>query len=316
MLPTKDVSLAAHKLQPSAVADGDAKARRLAYLTVFVPAFGFVAAIAYAVAYGVGWLEMALLGGMYFLTSFGVEGGLHRFFSHRAFKAGPLVTMLIGILGCMAAQGPILFWAATHRMHHVFTDRDGDPHSPVPQEPGFVNHVKALWHGHVGWLFSVRRANWSSYVPDLLADRRVLWVNQRYMRWVLLGLVIPAAIGAAVGGLDGALRGFLWGGLARIFLLDQATWAVNSLAHTIGSRPHVTRDKSGNVAFLALFTAGGSWHNNHHANPSLAHNDLHFWQIDIAAWVIRFLAMVGLAWDVRRRRDAPEEISEASVNHD
>jgi stearoyl-CoA desaturase (Delta-9 desaturase) len=287
---------------PTPSRDGDSKARRLAYLTVLTPAVGFVAALWYSNQFGFMQQDMVLLGIMYFLTSFGVEGGLHRFFSHRAFKAGPVLTAAIGILGCMAAQGPILFWAATHRMHHAHTDQDGDPHSPRLLSPGLHGRLKALWHGHVGWLFTVQRSNWSTYVPDLFENRLVLSVNQLYMTWVFVGLAIPTAIGAALSGIDGAIGGLLWGGLARIFLLDQVTWAVNSIGHTFGRRPHQTRDTSGNIFWLALVSAGGGWHNNHHANPALAHNDFHFWQIDTTAWVIRFLGLVGLAWDVRQRQ--------------
>ncbi len=299
-LKTNTLASAEPKLQTST--DGDSKARRLAYLTVLIPAIGFSVALAYSLHFGFKTLDMIMLGVMYFLTSFGVEGGLHRFFSHRSYKAGAVVTAIIGILGCMAAQGPILFWAATHRMHHVFTDQDGDPHSPRSLKPGVLGRLQALWHSHVGWLFSVRRANWSSYVPDLFGSRTVMFVNQHYLIWVVLGLLIPTLIGALFGGIEGALGGFLWGGLARIFLLDQVTWAVNSIGHTFGQRPNTTRDTSGNIFWLALLSAGGGWHNNHHANPALAHNDYHFWQIDTTAWVIRLLGGLGLVWEIRQRK--------------
>ncbi|MDC9594324.1 acyl-CoA desaturase [Xenorhabdus sp. IM139775] len=292
-----------------ALMDGDTKARRLAYLTVLTPAIGFVAALWYSIQFGFKSQDMVLLFVMYFLTSFGVEGGLHRFFSHRAFKAGPVVTATIGILGCMAAQGPILFWAATHRMHHTFTDQDGDPHSPRVLSPGLRGRIKALWHAHVGWLFTIKRSNWNAYVPDLFDSKLVLFVNRNYLIWVLLGLAIPTAIGAALSGIEGAVGGLLWGGLARIFLLDQITWAVNSIGHTFGNRPNQTRDTSGNVGWLALLSAGGSWHNNHHANPALAHNDLHFWQIDTTAWVIRLLGLFGLVWDIRQLQSTNQKFS-------
>lgn len=286
--------------------DGDSKARRLAYLTVTIPALGFIAALAYTWQVGFKVQDLTLLISMYFLSSFGVEGGLHRFFSHRSYKAGPVLTAIVGILGCMAAQGPILFWAATHRMHHAFTDQEGDPHSPRSQQSSWPARLKALWHSHVGWLFTVKRGNWSSYVPDLFASRVVMFVNQHYLSWVLLGLLIPTAIGAALSGVEGALGGLLWGGLARIFLLDQVTWAVNSIGHTFGQRPNATRDTSGNIFWLALLSAGGGWHNNHHANPALAHNDYHFWQIDTTAWVIRLLGVLGLVWEIRQRKHEAE----------
>lgn len=275
--------------------------RRVALASVTIPAIGFVVAVVLAFQNGIGWLEIGLLAGMYLVTAIGVEVGFHRFFSHHAFRAGPAVTAALGILGSMGAQGPVLFWAAIHRKHHVFTDKPGDPHSPRLHGTGLVNSLRGLWHAHVGWLFVVDDANWNRYVPDLLRDRMVFKINQYYFVWLLLGLAIPAAIGGAVTGTwEGAGLGFLWGGLVRIFLVDQATWSVNSIGHMIGRRPHATGAKSGNIALLSVFTVGGGWHNNHHAFPARARNDQSFWQIDAGGLFIELLAALGLAWDVRR----------------
>jgi len=63
----------------------------------------------------------------------------------------------------------------------------------------------------------------------------------------------------------GFLKGLVWGGLVRMFVLNQVTNIVNSLGHTFGKRPFATGDKSTNQGWLALLTVGGSWHNNHHA---------------------------------------------------
>jgi stearoyl-CoA desaturase (Delta-9 desaturase) len=288
---------------PAAPADTDRLARRLAYVTVCIPAAGFAAAVAYSYRYGFTGVDGALLGVMYLVTALGVEGGLHRFFSHRAFAAGPAVTALWGVAGSMAAQGPIVFWVATHRIHHAFTDTDRDPHSPRPTGEGRLARLRGLWHGHAGWLFTVRRENWSKHVPDLLANRAVMTVNRWYFTWVLLGLALPTALGGLLTwSAGGAVGGLLWGGLARIFLLDQVTWGVNSIGHTLGSRPYRTRDNSRNVAPLAPFSVGGSWHNNHHARPSLATNRHGFWQIDVTGSFIRVLDLFGLVFDVRYRR--------------
>jgi stearoyl-CoA desaturase (Delta-9 desaturase) len=288
--------------------DTDVLARRLAFVTVCGPAAGFAAAVAFSLGNGFTALDASLLVGMYVLTALGVEAGLHRYFSHHAFRAAPPVTWFCGVFGSMAAQGPILFWTATHRMHHAFTDRDGDPHSPRPIGTGPGARLRGLWHGHVGWLFGVKRSGWSRYVPDLLADRRVMALNRHYFTWVLLGLVLPTAVGGVVGGWRGAAGGLLWGGLARIFLLDQVTWGVNSIGHTIGMRPHATRDSSHNVPPLAPLSMGGAWHNNHHAEPALAQTRFSPWQVDIAGRFIRLLDLAGLASDVRypaeRRRSS------------
>ncbi|WKK24831.1 acyl-CoA desaturase [Streptomyces olivoreticuli] len=286
----------------AAAPDTDASARRLAYVTVGLPTLGFAGAVLFSVVHGFTAVDFGLLVGMYLLTSLGVEGGFHRFFSHLSFAARPGVTAFWGIAGSMAAQGPIVFWVATHRQHHAFTDRDGDPHSPRPVEDGRrFGRARGLWHGHVGWLFTIRRQNWSKHVPDLLRNRLVMRIDAYYFGWVLLGLALPALLGWALtgGGGRGAAGGLLWGGLARIFLLDHVTWSVNSIGHTLGSRPHRTRDNSRNVASLAPLSVGGSWHNNHHAQPALAHNRHTFWQIDIAGGFIRLLDLLGLVSDVR-----------------
>jgi len=235
------------------------------------------------------------------VTSLGIEAGFHRFFSHRAFSAPAGVVAFWGIAGSMAAQGSVLFWVATHRQHHAHSDGEGDPHSPRPRGTGRWAGVRGLWHGHVGWLFHVRRENWAAFVPDLLANRQVVRLSQRYPLWVLAGLALPALLGWAwTGSARGAAGGLLWGGLTRIFLLDQVTWGVNSIGHTLGARPHRTRDNSRNVPALAPLSLGGSWHNNHHAEPALAHTRHAFWQLDLAGTAITVLERMGLASDVRR----------------
>ena len=37
--------------------------------------------------------------------------------------------------------------------------------------------------------------NVAHYVPDLMAERTLVAVNRQYYTWVLLGLLVPAAIG-------------------------------------------------------------------------------------------------------------------------
>jgi len=278
----------------------DTSARRLAYVTVGVPTLGVVAAVLFTLRYGFSRVDLALLVGMYAVTSLGVEGGFHRFFSHRSFAARPVMTSFWAIAGSMAAQGPVVFWVAIHRQHHAYTDRDGDPHSPRPLGTGRLAPLRGLWHGHVGWLFRVRRQNWARLVPDLVRDPLVMRLNQYYFGWVLLGLVLPTLLGwLLTGTARGALGGLLWGGLARIFLLDHVTWTVNSLGHTLGNRPYRTRDGSGNVPSLVPLSVGGAWHNNHHARPSLAHNRHGFWQLDPTGTVIRVMDRLGLVSDVR-----------------
>ncbi len=277
----------------------DVLACRLAYLTVGLPALGTVAAIVYAVYDGLWLSDVVLFVVMYAITAVGIEVGMHRYFTHRSFEASEPVKVALAVAGSMAAQGPIVFWVATHRQHHAFADTDRDPHSPRPQGAGVWGRAKGLWHGHAGWLFRVKKTDWSRHTRDWLADRRVMKINAWYFPTVVLGILAPAIVGGLVTqSVHGFVGGMLWGGFARIFALDQATWAVNSLGHTIGNREFDLRDDSRNIAALAPPTLGGSWHNNHHARPGLAQTRRHWWQLDLAGDFIRVLDWVGLAHNV------------------
>ena len=78
------------------------------------------------------------------------------------------------------------------------------------------------------------------------------------------------------------------------------TYSINSLCHFFGQRRFPTGDESRNLAWLAPFTFGESWHNNHHAFPTSAAHGLRRWELDISAAVIWVLERLGLAWDVVR----------------
>ena len=56
---------------------------------------------------------------------------MHRYAAHAAFKCGPLVQLYLNILGCMAHQGGVIWWASQHRCHHKHCDLPRDPHSAV-----------------------------------------------------------------------------------------------------------------------------------------------------------------------------------------
>jgi stearoyl-CoA desaturase (delta-9 desaturase) len=110
-------------------------------------------------------------------------------------------------------------------------------------------------------------------------------------------------------GPEGWWRGLLWGGFVRIFVLDHVTWAVNSIGHVTGRRPYLRQDHSGNVAWLALPSFGGGWHNNHHAFPASARTDHRWYQIDLSGVFIEALALVGLAQQVNRPKRPSQRLA-------
>src|ERR687897_1567371 len=134
-----------------------------------------------------------------------------------------------------------------------------------------------------------------------MANPTIRWVSRWFFAWVIGGLLAAFVLGWLIGGsLHTALTGLLWGGAVRMLVLHHATYSINSLCHFFGRRDFETKDESRNLLWLAFFTFGEAWHNNHHAFPTSAAHGLRRWEFDPSAYVIRALEKVGLAWDVVR----------------
>lgn len=272
-------------------------------VVVFLPPVGVIAAMVLLWGGYFGPLYLTLFAVMYLLTGFGITIGFHRFFTHAAFKSGPVIIYTLGILGSMAVEGNVIWWVATHRRHHRYSDKEKDPHSPhVGRKPGILGAFKGLLHSHMGWFFNSEstRTDLKRYAPDLLADPCIVAVDRLFPLWVVLGLLLPAAIaGAVTHSWTGALLGFLWGGLVRVFMVHHVTWSVNSICHFWGSRDHQTGDESRNNFLMGIFGLGEGWHNNHHAFPSSARHGLTWWQIDPSWMVISVMRRLGIATSVK-----------------
>lgn len=282
---------------------------RAVYLTfIIVPFLGLIAAIVLLWPLGFSWVHLALLFVMYVLTGLGITVGYHRLFTHKSFETSPIVTFIIGVLGSMAAQGPILHWVAMHRAHHQHSDSEHDPHSPHFHGNGVIGVVRGFFHAHLGWMWNTKRPDFERYTPDLLKDPVVRAVSKTFPLWVFLGIAIPGVIAALVTwSWWGLLLGLIWGGLARIFLVHHVTWSVNSVCHIWGTRPFDSHDESRNNAICGVLAFGEGWHNNHHAFPTSARHGLRWWEFDSSYLVIRILALLGLARNIRV--PAPERIA-------
>ena len=316
-------------------------ARRALVLFVVqgLPLLGFCAGVWLYLREGVSGLDLGLLGGMYLLTMVGIEVGFHRYFAHRTFETTRPMRALFLILGSMAGQGSALLWSAVHRTHHAHTDQPGDLHSPLLGRRGFWGGLRGffwaqfLWYlevpaiGRFGRLLDRYRAapaglltakeddqahRIARTLPDLLRDEPLVRLNQRYGTWVLVGFALPALVGGLVTqSWDGALRGFVWGGLVRYYIVQQVTFAINSVGHTVGVRSLNSRDTSRNNVVMALLTLGAGWHNNHHAFPGSVRTDFRWWQVDLGGLLVRLLARLGLAWDLRE--PSPEALLAARL---
>jgi stearoyl-CoA desaturase (delta-9 desaturase) len=249
------------------------------------------------------WQDLVVFATTMTLMGFGVTVGFHRLFTHRSFKTTRFMRALFAILGSAAVEGPVIEWVAYHRRHHAFADQQGDPHSPhVGHGSGIAGALRGLFHAHVGWVvFSDEPANEERYAPDLLGDRVVKLIDQTFIVWVVAGLAFAFGLGVALTGtIFGGLTGLLWGGVVRVLVVHHITFSINSLCHFFGRRDFETDDESRNLRWLAPFSFGEAWHNNHHAFPTSAAHGLTRWQFDPSKIVIYGLEKAGLVWDVVR----------------
>lgn len=223
---------------------------------------------------------------------FWITGGLglgicyHRLLTHRSFSTPKWFEYFLTLCGVAALEGGPLLWVATHRKHHQFADKDGDPHSPRDGK----------WWAHAGWVLvgnALRQdeATLKRYVPDLGGDKFHVWLTKYH----LLPSLIVAAVLFAIGG----FRLVLWGTFLRTVVGLHATWIVNSCAHIWGSRRYETRDTSTNNWWIALITFGDGWHNNHHAYPVSARHGFKWYEVDLNWYTIRMFKMLGLASQLR-----------------
>ncbi|WP_370082064.1 acyl-CoA desaturase [Streptacidiphilus sp. MAP12-16] len=273
--------------------------------TAVIVAFPFLAVtLAGWVLWGrlIGPADVLLAASFYLVTGLGVTVGFHRCLTHHSFTAAPALRVALATAGSMSFQGDVIGWVATHRRHHAFTDRPGDPHSPFRYGTTLRGQLRGLVHAHIGWLFTADLTPAERYAPDLLADRNTRAVSIAFPALCVLSLALPFGAGWAIGGsLHDALTALLWAGLVRIVVLQHVTWSVNSLCHMIGERPFRTRphDRATNLWPLALLSFGESWHNLHHADPTCARHGVDRGQIDPSAALIRLFELLGWATDVR-----------------
>ncbi|MFD7085413.1 acyl-CoA desaturase [Streptomyces sp. NPDC002181] len=288
---------------PSATLGGENKrsVEQIALLLfIVVPFVALLAAVPLTWGWGVSWLDLGLMVFMYFLACHGITIGFHRYFTHGSFKAKRPLRIVLAVMGSMAVEGPLVRWVADHRKHHKFSDHEGDPHSPWRFGESVPALMKGLWWAHIGWLFDEEQTNQQKYAPDLIKDPAIRRISRDFVLWTIVSLAIPPLVGGLVTmSWWGAFTAFFWGSLVRVALLHHVTWSINSICHAVGKRPFKSRDRSGNVWWLAVLSCGESWHNLHHADPTSARHGVLRGQVDSSARLIRWFELAGWATDVR-----------------
>ncbi|MCC8416035.1 MAG: fatty acid desaturase [Rickettsia endosymbiont of Gnoriste bilineata] len=265
--------------------------------------------IKYYASYKIGLFEISLFIAGYYGSNIAVGVGLHRLWSHHAFKTNKVVEFILVMMSAATFQGPVLSWASNHYKHHTYTDKDQDPHSPLK----FENRILGFVWSHIGWMIidgsykSIDRIT----MVKLGKNKLLRWQLKYYWQISLfMNTIVPALIGCLIGGtIISAYAGFLFIGMGRA-LQQHATFCVNSLCHFVGSKKYY-KGTARDIWWMALFLLGENWHNFHHAFPSDYRNGAKWYHFDVHKWIIYVMSKLGLAWNLEV---TPEVRIQAKVN--
>jgi stearoyl-CoA desaturase (delta-9 desaturase) len=246
------------------------------------PLFGFI--------YGFTWVDWTMFALLYAVTGLGITVGYHRLISHRSFECRPWVKVALLIAGGWAFQNAAIKWSADHVRHHAQVDEEADPY----------NAMKGFWHSHVLWLFQDDPYANDKYEMQFRKDSLLLWQERYYVPIVVSGLVLPFAVGFLYGGWIEGIGCFLLAGVARMFLVLNSTFCINSICHLWGDRPHSVDNSSRDSWWVSLITFGEGYHNYHHAYPKDYRNGPMWYNFDPSKWLIFTTALLGQADNLQR----------------
>ena len=189
------------------------------------------------------WLLSVLM--YVFIGCFGISLGYHRLLTHRAFKTTKFWERWCTIWGALAFTGSSIGWVGMHRDHHKYSDKPGDPHSPI--QTGAKMLIAA--YDFVPNKWAVRR---------LISDPFHTFIHKYYFGllalWILLWTLIDPVLAMHIVIIPAVIS--VW-----------VSTTSNYMNHKWGYQNFKTSDQSRNLWINAIFTFGEGWHNNHHARP-------------------------------------------------
>jgi stearoyl-CoA desaturase (delta-9 desaturase) len=206
----------------------------------------------------------------------GVDVALHRYYSHKSFKASTLSEWIMLLTSIPTSLGSPAMWCSVHRLHHVTSDTDKDPHNPATNGP-----------------FKTWFAFWTTvqipkrFFLPFLSTKSLRFIHNYYfiINFLILGtlMFIDFKLAAFVYALPAVL---CFHGAAAIGVLPHLTgkWQ-------LGYRRYNINDLSHNNWLASILSLGEGWHNNHHANPGRWWQGETWWEVDPPAFMIKHFFM-------------------------
>lgn len=190
------------------------------------------------------------------IAHIGISAGLHRYWTHGAFRASPTFEIITLYMSVLAGSLSPLGWAATHRMHHATSDTTEDPHSPT--HIGFWKVLTSTWRVP----YIPRR-----FVKGLYKNPRMKFFHKHWLKiWIISGIV------------SWVISPYFF--LGFVFI----PWILSRIGYGLGNA--ITHDEKGakDVPWMNILMAGEGFHKQHHNGKTFR---LHKW--DSTGALLNFL---------------------------
>jgi len=213
---------------------------------------------------------------------------LHRGQAHKGIIFHPILSHFFRLWLWLTTGQITKQWVAIHRKHHVYSDKEGDPHSP---------HVFGVWTVFTKGALLYHHASKDTDMvnqfgvgtPDDWMERNIYTPHSR------LGILLMLVIDCLFFGPWGLL---VWG-VQMLWIPFWAAGVINGLGHWWGYRNGETREQSRNLIPWGIVIGGEELHNNHHLNPASVRLSRRWFEFDIGYLWLRLFSLVGLASIVR-----------------
>jgi len=247
------------------------------------------------------WATALIAAVLFLVCHLSITCGIHRFFTHAAFRAQAWLQWYWLVCFSGTFQAPAWWWVSKHHAHHRSDAPDVDEDS---------HDIKnGFWWAHMGWLLSkrataLRRTGYLSYLkeaPDPRRWVRLKWQQKHYTKLaVSVGLILPAALCSLWGDL---LGGILIGAFSRLVLQYHGTWLVNSQSHCYGKQEFQSGSARGHKIIGLICNVGeGVRHDYHHAFPSDWRLEPTISAWNPGTWFLWVAKKFGWVWDLKEAR--------------
>ena len=216
---------------------------------------------------------------VYFLIGIiGAEIGMHRLNSHDAFEPKNKVIEYVLIwLGLYSMLGTPFYYTAQHKNHHINSDQnEKDIQSPVIYGILTALLTVQFTFDYKKWKIPLSRNK--KYNQEFYKQ------THRHYNTIVYGTALIFAL------ID--FNFFLFSWVPGVMLSLYVFKIVNTFCHVENPLCYArydVGDKSKNDWFLGLISGGLGFHNNHHRFPNAYTTAVKWWEIDISAYMIKYL---------------------------